>query len=369
MKQLNAHIIISGGGTGGHIFPALAIAEALKDIIPGVEILFIGAEGRMEMEKVPAAGYPIESLWISGLRRDLSIDNLMFPFKLISSLWKSRSILKKSRPDAVVGVGGYASGPALWMASQMGIPTLIQEQNSFPGITNKLLAKRVDRICVAYENMDRFFPKEKIILSGNPVRANVIKTEGKKAEAAILFGLDPEKQTLLVLGGSQGALSINKSISKILAYFKKKDLQLLWQTGPSYFKTASDAVRMINYPGIKPVDFIKRMDLAFALCDIVVSRAGATTISELSAVAKASIFIPLPSAAEDHQMKNAMRLKEKNAALLVKDSEATAKLEQTIDSLVMNKELQKKLAQNIRQFAVPDADKIIAGEILKLINR
>ncbi|MCF8296379.1 MAG: undecaprenyldiphospho-muramoylpentapeptide beta-N-acetylglucosaminyltransferase [Saprospiraceae bacterium] len=357
-------VIISGGGTGGHIFPAIAIANALKASNSNIEILFIGAKGRMEMEKVPAAGYKIEGLWISGLQRKLTLKNLSFPFKVVSSILKARQIIKKFKPNVVVGVGGFASGPTLRAAANMGIKTLIQEQNSYAGITNKLLAKKVDKICVAYDNMERFFPKNKIILTGNPVRKNVIELEGKKDKALEFFDLSKEKKTVLIIGGSLGARSINIGIQNNYKEIVESGLQIIWQTGKFYFETANDTTFDEN--DIYVSAFIKEMDYAYAVADIVVSRAGAIAISELCAVNKPCILVPSPNVAEDHQTKNAMALVEKEAALMVKDSETTEKLGKAIIELSNDLEKQKKLKENISKLAHKDAAKIIAELVLEM---
>jgi len=369
MPRLDPHIIISGGGTGGHIFPALAIARALKKKLPEAQILFIGAKGKMEMEKVPAAGFPIKGLWISGLRRELSFENLMFPLKVLHSLIIATCIIRRFKADVAVGVGGYASGPALRSAGMLGIPTLIQEQNSFPGITNKLLGKKASRICVAYEGMEKFFPANKIIITGNPVRKEIIETEGKKGEAVSFFGLESSKKTVFIVGGSQGAYSINTCIEKLLPLLKSNQVQLLWQTGLNFMQRANEACVKAGYADVKVVDFIQRMDLAYAIADIVISRAGAIAIAELSAVRKPVIFIPLPTAAEDHQMKNAKRLEEKEAALVIKDQEAAEKLPSLLLNLLGDEAGLKKLEQQIGTFAIVDADEKIADEIIALINR
>ena len=358
-------VIISGGGTGGHIFPAIAIANALKKIEPKAEILFVGAKGRMEMEKVPAAGYPIEGLWISGLQRRLTIDNLSFPFKVISSLRRSKTIIKQFRPDAAVGTGGYASGPLLRVASGMNIPSLIQEQNSFPGITNKLLAKKVDRICVAYEGMEKYFPKEKIVLAGNPVRQDIIRLENKREEALAFFNLDPSKRTLLVIGGSLGARTINESIATQLGEIEKAGIQLIWQTGKAYFPTAESVFGKRGWVGA----FISRMDLAYAASDMVVSRAGAISLSELAIVRKPSILVPSPNVAEDHQTKNAMALVKQEAAILVRDAEAREKLGAEILALMKDEERKKILSEHIAKMAFPEAADVIAKEVVKLIGK
>jgi UDP-N-acetylglucosamine--N-acetylmuramyl-(pentapeptide) pyrophosphoryl-undecaprenol N-acetylglucosamine transferase len=361
--------IISGGGTGGHIFPAIAIANALKARVPDAEFLFVGAEGRMEMEKVPAAGYKIEGLWISGLQRKLTLSNLSFPFKVISSLSKAKKILRSFKPDAAIGTGGYASGPMLRVTSKAGIPTLILEPNSYPGITNKLLAKRAHRICVSYDGMDRFFPKEKIILTGNPVRQDIRNLEGKRPRAAEFFGLDPDKMTLLVVGGSQGAKAINESMAAGLAKLAEKNIQVLWQTGKPFFAEAQRAVEPYKDKGVRALDFITKMDYGYAIADIVISRAGAGAVSELSLVHKPSILVPLPTAAEDHQTKNAMSLVNHHAALLVKDAEAKEKLVDLVLELASDEEKRHRLELNIASLAMNDSADLIAGEVLSLINQ
>jgi UDP-N-acetylglucosamine--N-acetylmuramyl-(pentapeptide) pyrophosphoryl-undecaprenol N-acetylglucosamine transferase len=369
MPLPDPHIIISGGGTGGHIFPALAIARALKRKLPEAQILFIGAKGKMEMEKVPAAGFPIKGLWISGLKRELTAGNLMFPFKVIQSTIKSTFIIRRFKADVAVGVGGFASGPALRAAGLLGIPTLLQEQNSFPGITNKLLGKKASKICVAFEGMEKFFPAKKIVITGNPVRKEIIETEGKKGEAASFFGLNESKKTVLVIGGSQGAYSINVCIEKMLPKLKENKVQLLWQTGRNFEQRAGEACVKAAYQDVKVVGFIQRMDLAYAIADIVISRAGAIAIAELAAVRKPVIFIPLPTAAEDHQMKNARRLEEKEAALVIKDQEAAEKLPALLLNLLQDEAAREKLKKEIGTFATVDADEKIADEIIALIKR
>ncbi len=366
MQKKPKNIIISGGGTGGHIFPAIAIANALKKRFADANILFVGAKGKMEMSKVPEAGYPIKSLWISGFQRRLTIKNLMFPLKLVLSLWKARLIIKKFNPDVVIGVGGYASGPTLKMANRLNIATLIQEQNSFPGITNRLLAKNVNRICVAYEKLEKYFPIEKIVLTGNPVREEVVDIKGKREEAQQFFGLDDSKKTVLVVGGSQGAVSINKSIAANLNVFEENKIQLIWQTGKSYYTEATELIGKSS--SIKVHEFIKRMDLAYAASDLVISRAGAIAISELSLVKMPVIFIPLPSAAEDHQSKNAQALVEKNAAFLIKDNEAINELPKLLISLINNDKKRNEISANISAFALPNAAELIVDEIEKLIK-
>ncbi|MCK5846058.1 MAG: undecaprenyldiphospho-muramoylpentapeptide beta-N-acetylglucosaminyltransferase [Bacteroidales bacterium] len=356
--------IISGGGSGGHIFPAIAIANALKEAHPGCKILFIGAKDKMEMEKVPAAGFPIEGLWISGFQRSLSIKNLSFPVKLISSLRKAKQIIKKFKPDLVIGVGGFASGPTLHQAAKLGIPTLIQEQNSYPGITNIILSKKVDKICVAYDNLDKYFPKEKIYFSGNPIRKEVVDIENKRPKALEFFGLKDNKPVVLVVGGSLGARTINEAIEANLKEFSNNNIQLIWQTGKNYFHQADKAVLNIGKEGIKATRFITKMDLAYAAADIVVSRAGAIAISELCVVKKPIILVPSPFVAEDHQTKNANALVTYNAAILVKDSEQKEKLMPEILNLVNNKESQEKLIHNIAALGIKDA----TGSIISVAN-
>lgn len=366
MKPLK--IIVSGGGTGGHIFPAIAIANAIKALRPDTEFLFVGAEGKMEMEKVPAAGYKIEGLWISGFQRKLTLSNLAFPFKLISSLLKAKKLLKTFNADAAIGTGGFASGPILQVAANKGIVTLIQEQNSYPGITNKILSKKVDKICVAYNGMEKYFPKEKIILTGNPVRQDILSLEGKRERGIEFFGLDSNKKTILVIGGSLGARTINESIATCIQSFANANIQLIWQTGKGYFETAKAATASYNEKGIKAFDFIQKMDYAYAVADVVISRAGASSISELCLVKKPCILIPSPNVAEDHQTKNAMALVTYNAALLIKDIEAKEKLKETVLNLMQDETQCIKLSENIGRLAFKDSATVIANEILSLIN-
>ncbi|HLG04440.1 MAG TPA: undecaprenyldiphospho-muramoylpentapeptide beta-N-acetylglucosaminyltransferase [Bacteroidia bacterium] len=359
--------IISGGGTGGHIFPAIAIANALKNKLPDAQFLFVGARGRMEMQKVPLAGYRIEGLWISGLQRRLTLKNLAFPLKVISSLLKAKRILKSFLPDAVIGTGGYASGPMLRVAARAGVPTLIQEQNSFPGITNKILARHVDKICVAYDGMERFFPKEKIIFTGNPVRQDILNLEGKRARGMELFGLNGSKKTLLIIGGSLGAKTINESILEGFRKIVEKDIQIIWQTGKAFFEQAKQAAEGIK--GVFVADFITRMDYAYAAADLVVSRAGASTVSELCIVHKPCILIPSPNVAEDHQTKNALALINHQAAVLVRDSEAKAILTGKVLDLFNDPEFCSRLALNIAGLAVKNSAELIAGEVFSMINK
>jgi len=361
-------IIISGGGTGGHIFPAIAIANEIRLINPEAEILFVGANGRMEMEKVPEAGYDIIGLNISGLQRRLTAKNLSFPFKVIGSLLKSSSIIKRFKPQVAVGVGGYASGPLLFMALRKGIPCLIQEQNSYPGITNKLLAKRVDKICVAYGKMERFFPSEKIKFTGNPVRQNVVDLEGKRESGFKHFNLDPNKKTVLVVGGSLGARSINRAIAASLDNFSENDVQLIWQTGKAYWEIGKQEASPYEQKGIRTTEFIKEMDLAYAAADIVISRAGAIAVSELCNISKPIILVPSPNVAEDHQTKNAMALVDQEAAVLVKDVEAKEQIWPALEQLLRDENKRKELAANIGSLAKKNAARDIANEVLSMIK-
>ena len=362
-------VIISGGGTGGHIFPAIAIADAIKRKVPGADILFVGAKGKMEMERVPKAGYKIEGLWISGIQRSLTLKNLAFPLKLISSMTKARSIVRMFKPDVAVGVGGYASGPLLKVASMKNIPSLIQEQNSFPGITNRLLASKVSKVCVAYDGMDRWFPEDKIVMTGNPVREQVVQLEGKKPEACTFFGLKAEKPTLLVVGGSLGARTINQSIEKNLDLFKEKGYQLIWQTGKLYGDKANEAVKGMDYEGIKTFQFIDRMDLAYAIADVVVSRAGAMSVSEICLAEKPAILIPSPNVAEDHQTKNAKALADRDAAILVADKDAEEELGNVMKDLLDDPDKQAALSVNAGNMAHRNAAEKIADEVLKLAKK
>ena len=355
--------ILSGGGTGGHIYPAIAIANELKVRYPDAEFLFVGAKDRMEMEKVPQAGYKIEGLWISGLQRKLTFKNLMFPFKVISSLIKAAKIVRNFKPHAVVGTGGFASGPLLKVASGKGIACVLQEQNSFAGITNKLLANKVAKICVAYDGMEKFFPKDKIIKTGNPVRGDLVSMVENKEEALSFFGLQPGKTTLLVLGGSLGARRVNILIEKNLPFFKEQGIQVVWQSGKLYYEEYK------NYDSgdVKVVAFLNRMDLAYGAADIIISRAGAGSVSELCIVGKPVIFIPSPNVAEDHQTKNAQSLVDKNAAIMVKETELDEKFGTVFSDLVNNEPLSRKLGVNIKKLAMPNATKEIVDEIEKLL--
>jgi len=368
MNFMSKRVIISGGGTGGHIYPAIAIANALKEIEPGIEILFVGALGKMEMEKVPRAGYEIIGLPIVGIKREISLDNLAFPFKLTNSLWKARSVIKNFRPDVAVGVGGFASGPLLMIASLLGIPTLIQEQNSYAGITNKLLAKRASKICVAYPGMEAFFPKEKVRLFGNPVRSDIVDVASKRQEALDYFGFQDGRKTLFVMGGSLGAKSINESINAGIANLVESGYQVLWQTGKGFISTAQATVSGLKSTSAKAFEFIYEMDLAYAAADVVVSRAGALSVSELCLAIKPSILVPFPFASEDHQTKNAMNLVQQDAAIFIKDSNAAEELIPAALSLLEDQKRQDVLKSNIQKLAKPTAAYDIAAEVLKLVK-
>jgi UDP-N-acetylglucosamine--N-acetylmuramyl-(pentapeptide) pyrophosphoryl-undecaprenol N-acetylglucosamine transferase len=362
MKQ-SVNIILSGGGTGGHIYPAVSIANELKASYPEANFLFVGAKDRMEMEKVPQAGYDIKGLWISGIQRKLTFKNLSFPFKLISSLWNAHKIIKKFKPSIVIGTGGFASGPTLFMANRKGIKTLIQEQNSYPGITNKLLSKKADKICVAYDGLERFFPSEKIIKTGNPVRQDLLTIEGKKEEAKAHFKLDFDKKTLVIIGGSLGARAVNNLIEKHIEWLVSNKVQVIWQTGKLYY---DEFKKYDELEGVKTYSFLNRMDLTYAAADILISRAGASSISELCIVGKPVIFIPSPNVAEDHQTKNALAVVTKDAALLLKQSELNM-FQTMFSELINDEQLQKKLSENIKKLALPNATKNIVKEIEKLL--
>ncbi len=357
--------ILSGGGTGGHIYPAIAIANELKLRFPDAEFLFVGAKDKMEMQKVPQAGYEIEGLWIAGLQRKLTLQNLLFPLKVTSSLLTSRKIIKAFNPDVVIGTGGFASGPLLQMANMMKIPTVIQEQNSYPGITNKLLSKKADAICVAYENLERFFPKDKIVFTGNPVRQDLLEIDSKRKEAIKYFNLNPNKKTLLVLGGSLGARRLNQLIEKEIYNLVSKDIQIIWQCGKLYYH---DYNHFSDGQLVQVVSFIDRMDLVYAAADFVISRAGASSVSELCLVGKPVIFIPSPNVAEDHQTKNAKAIVDKNGAILIKENELDFTFETIFSNLIFNENLQKELSENIKKLARPNATKDIVEQIVKLIK-
>lgn len=358
-------IILSGGGTGGHIFPAIAIANELKFRFPNAEFLFVGANDRMEMEKVPQSGYEIKGLWISGLQRQLTINNLMFPFKLLSSLWNARKIIKSFKPDVVIGTGGFASGPLLYVAAASKIPTLIQEQNSYPGITNKLLAKKARKICVAYDGLNRFFPKNKIVKTGNPVRKGLLDIESKTIEAKDFFNLKHGKYTLLVLGGSLGSRRINELIEKELDFLDTQNVQVIWQCGKLYYHQYKI---YSNTQNVQVYEFLNNMDLAYAAADIVISRAGASSVSELCIVGKPVIFVPSPNVAEDHQTKNAMAIVNNDAALIIKEEELDVDFESKFSQLIASPEKQKELGNNIKKLALVNATNQIADEVENLLK-
>jgi UDP-N-acetylglucosamine--N-acetylmuramyl-(pentapeptide) pyrophosphoryl-undecaprenol N-acetylglucosamine transferase len=367
LQRHRIKVIISGGGTGGHIFPAIAIANALKVMNNENEILFVGANGRMEMEKVPAAGYKIVGLNISGIQRRITISNLLVPVRVLFSVMKAKKIIREFHPDVAVGVGGYASAPLLYAATSRRIPSLIQEQNSYAGITNKVLAKRVQKICVAYDGMENYFPKEKITVTGNPVRQDILNIEGKREEALKHFDLSPGKKIILVVGGSLGARTINESVAEGLENLKEKNIQLIWQTGKSFYERAKSLTGEFSQYGIRSFDFIQRMDLAYAAADIILSRAGASSISELALVGKPAVLVPSPNVSEDHQTKNAMSLVNKNAAILVKDNEAKEKLMNTMIHLMDDETKQSMLRNNISKLALKNSAEKIADEIYSLI--
>jgi len=366
-KQLK--ILITGGGTGGHVFPAIAIADAIKKLRPDTEFLFVGAKGKMEMERVPQAGYKIEGLNIAGFQRSLSIKNLTFPYKLLTSLWKARRIIRQFQPDVVVGTGGYASGPVMRAAQRAGVPTLIQEQNSYAGVTNKILGKGAAAICVAYDHMEQFFPLEKIVFTGNPVRSDILNLEGKHQEGLKHYGLDPTKKTIAIVGGSLGARTLNEAMRDNTKFLEKYDgVQVLWQCGKFYeyeFSESSTA----KLPNVQLRTFIDRMDLLYAAADVVISRSGALTISELCLVGKPAVLVPSPNVAEDHQTKNALALVEKGAARLVRDAEAVEKMLQEALLILENEALAFSLSESIRQLGRPNAAEAIAREVIKLVDK
>lgn len=365
MKKLK--VLIAGGGTGGHVYPAIAIADAIKKQVPDAELLFIGAEGKLEMEKVPLAGYRIEGLPVVGFQRKLTLKNLLFPFRLIASMIRARQIVKAFQPDVAVGVGGYASGPAVRAAAGRGVPAVLQEQNAFPGVTNKLLAASAKKICVAYEGMERYFPKEKLVLTGNPVRTDFFEgLKEKRDEALAHFGLDPEKQTVFIFGGSLGAKTLNESMMEGAGLIgKNSQVQWIWQTGRFYEATAlrSETAKL---PNVKAQPFIDRMDLAYAAADVIIGRAGALSIAELCLVGKPAVLVPSPNVAEDHQTKNALALVEKKAAKMVADAAAKRELLQTVFDLLGNEEERQQLSANIARLAKPRAAEEIADVVLSL---
>ena len=360
-------IIISGGGTGGHIFPAISIANTFRKRFPDAEILFVGAEDRMEMEKIPAAGYEIVGLPVSGFDRAHLLNNIKVLNRLRKSLGLAKKTIREFRPDIAVGVGGYASGPTLWMAASLGIPTLIQEQNSYAGVTNKLLAKKTSKICVAYDGMEKFFPADKIVITGNPVRKDLEEATDRKEEALAFFGLSPEKKTILVVGGSLGARTINRSIQGDLDKLFASDVQVIWQTGRYYYSEATKHLKAYRGMPIWCSDFITRMDYAYSAADLIISRAGASSISELCLLKKPVILVPSPNVAEDHQTKNAMALVNKQAAVMVKDAEVVERLGEAMERLLQDDGERKSLSEHILTLAMKDSDEMIAREILKIM--
>ena len=370
MEYRKLKVIISGGGTGGHIFPALSIANMLKELNPETEILFVGAEGRMEMEKVPAAGYQIKGLPVAGLQRKLSLANLALPFKLIKSICMAKKIVREFKPDIAIGVGGYASAPLLWAAGRLGVPTLIQEQNGFAGLTNKIVGRRAKKICVAYENMERFFPADRIVLTGNPIRKEIVPcTLQMKKEAMDFYGLDPEKKHIFIVGGSLGSGTLNNAMKKWISDGCPggENIEVLWQCGKYYKASIDEFMSDKSLPGIKYTDFIQRMDLAYAAADVVISRSGASSVSELCAAHKAVIFVPSPNVTEDHQTHNAMALVNKDAAMIVKDAEAESRLMDTACGLLKDPERICTLEKNIAALAKTNAAYDIAMEIYNIL--
>lgn len=361
--------MITGGGTGGHVFPAIAIADAIRKVQPEAEFLFVGANGKMEMERVPKAGYEITGLPVAGFQRSMSLRNLSFPFKLLSSLWKARSIVSKFKPDVVIGTGGYASGPIMSSAQRAGIPTLIQEQNSYAGITNKILGKRAEKICVAYDHMEAFFPADRIAFTGNPVRSDILNLDGKREEGLKYYGLDADKKTIVIIGGSLGARTLNNTMRSNTAFFEKYDgLQVLWQCG-RFYEHEFSACETARLPNVQIRAFIDRMDLLYAAADVLISRAGALSISELCLVGKPAILVPSPNVAEDHQTKNALALVEKGAARLVRDAEAEEKMLQDALLILENEALAFSMSESILQLGRPNAANAIAQEAIKLTNK
>ena len=366
MNMKSLRVIISGGGTGGHIYPAIAIANEIKMRYPETEFLFVGAKDRMEMEKVPGAGYAIRGLWISGIERKLlSKNNMLFPFKLISSVWNAKKIIKQFKPTIAIGTGGFASGPLLYVANSKKVPTLVQEQNSFPGITNKLLSKKARKICVAYDGLERFFPKDKIVKTGNPVRQDLLDIDSKREEALRFFNLNANKKTVLVLGGSLGARRINRLIKEKLSFFKENQIQLIWQVGKLYI---DEYQQYSSGNEVQTHAFLNKMDMAYAAADIIISRAGASSVSELCIVGKPTVFIPSPNVSEDHQTKNAQAITTKNAAILIRESELETDFELKLKELFNNEMLQISLSKEMKKLALVNATRDIVNEVEKLIK-
>ncbi|MDG1743969.1 MAG: undecaprenyldiphospho-muramoylpentapeptide beta-N-acetylglucosaminyltransferase [Polaribacter sp.] len=364
MKQ-SINILISGGGTGGHIYPAIAIANELKLRYPEANFLFVGAKNKMEMEKVPQAGYAIKGLWISGIQRKLTIDNVSFPFKMLNSLRNASKIIKNFKPDIAIGTGGFASGPTLIMANRKGIPTLIQEQNSYPGITNKLLGKNAAKICVAYDHLERFFPLDKIVKTGNPVRQDLLSIHSKIEEGKTFFKIDKNKKTILILGGSLGARKINQLVESNLDFFKNQQVQVIWQCGKLYYE---EYKKYNTSEDIQVHQFLNRMDFAYAASDIIISRAGASSVSELCIVGKPVIFIPSPNVAEDHQTKNAKAIADQHGAILVRENELET-FPIIFETLIKDKGKQEHLSENINELALPGATTDIVNEIEQLLKK
>ena len=367
-QQQPYRLIISGGGTGGHIFPAIAIANEFRERHPAADILFVGAEGRMEMTRVPEAGYKIKGLWISGLQRKLTLSNLMFPIKVIASYFKAKAIVREFKPHVVVGTGGYASGPIMMAATAAKIPAVIQEQNSFAGLANKQVANKVNRICVAYEGMEKYFPKDKIVLTGNPVRKDILSVNEKKQQGLVHFGFDGGIKTLLIVGGSLGARTINESIIAEIDKLVDAGIQVIWQTGKGYYEAFQSRLSKINLSKIRVHDFVREMDLAYAVADVVISRSGALAVSELCIANRPCILVPSPNVAEDHQTKNAMALVSKDAAIMIRDDEARHKLVDTAMKLLFDEQQCMKLSKNVSGLARPNATRDIVNEIEKLIK-
>ena len=379
MKYRKIRAIISGGGTGGHIFPALSIANKLKELNPDTEILFVGADGRMEMDRVPAAGYKIIGLPVAGLQRKLTLSNFALPFKVIKSIRMAKKVIREFKPDIAIGVGGYASAPLLWAAGKLGVPTLIQEQNGFAGLTNKILGKKAKCICVAYEGMERFFPADRIVMTGNPIRKEIVPaTAQMKEEAYAFYGLSPQKKHLLIVGGSLGSGTLNNSMKKWIedGCPGGEGIEIIWQCG-KYYKPSVDAfmeeARQNGKGGevlgsIQHSDFIKRMDLAYAAADVIISRSGASSISEICAAHKAAIFVPSPNVTEDHQTHNAMALVRKDAGMMVKDVEAVEKLMTTACALIRDEEKIAQIEKNVATLALADAAMTIADEVYKIVR-